>query len=585
MLRLVLLVVVVPLISCVPVADEKENRSMTYHSLTVGSEKTSTMVHKRLMQVLDSLQAAPYNTPGTAVDTFFFRSGSSDETLHRFTIPSHWDEDSIVYLPHRTLKPSTALWYRKRIMFNSKTWLHVNADDGAQVFVNSQPIQAGYEDFFFIDAQQDSVDLVIRVLNNAMSGGLRYVRFLDEEMYHIFSEEQQKTLQLQLLIEKVLALELSSELAERVLMAVSVESHLHEVEELLSVYPSFLVPPYLIAQGDGLEIRWESDRDIPSIISLNFDETRTEHVVDGEKGFFSFTLPESLPDAYRVCLGNTTCTEDITLNTSQKGSFSFSVWADSQGGWPVFREVNTVMYKEDMSFSVGVGDLVSQGSNRREWHMLLNSMYPYGAQTPCYLIAGNHDYDGYYNDLISANYDRFLGRDSARTWFSWRHANAAFIALDPNRSFPIGIKNDPEQFRWLTNTIDSELWREATWRFVFIHQPPYSQGWPGYHGDEEIRAVMDPLIQNGLVDFVVSGHTHDYEHRSRSAGDHVADLLIVGGAGGSLEPDENSDHPEMDTVVNQHHYGLFTIEGGTCSFVAKNRKGEVIDSFIRKKPV
>lgn len=88
-----------------------------------------------------------------------------------------------------------------------------------------------------------------------------------------------------------------------------------------------------------------------------------------------------------------------------------------------------------------------------------------------------------------------------------------------------------------------------------MHQPRYSQEWAGYHSDKVIRDLLQLVMESAGIDFVVSGHTHDYERLTKSYGSQNTTFPIVGGAGGSLEPPESSAEPVMDTVIKSPSHG------------------------------
>jgi hypothetical protein len=161
--------------------------------------------------------------------------------------------------------------------------------------------------------------------------------------------------------------------------------------------------------------------------------------------------------------------------------------------------------------------------------------------------------------------------------------NARFIALDPNEHFPTGIPTGSAQHRWLMQELASDAWKKATWHFIFLHQPPFSQGWPEYHGDLPIRELLEPLIELHRIDFIVAGHTHDYERWTRIYGTQKVHFLIVGGAGGGLEDEPMSAEPVMDKVIRRHHFGLFQIDGQRVIFEAVATDTRVLDRFEATK--
>jgi hypothetical protein len=70
---------------------------------------------------------------------------------------------------------------------------------------------------------------------------------------------------------------------------------------------------------------------------------------------------------------------------------------------------------------------------------------------------------------------------------------------------------------------------------------------------------------------------------TKEYGEQKVTFLIVGGAGGSLEPQESSSDPKMDTVIKQHHIGRFTVDGQKINFESISSEGEVLDAFQIKK--
>ncbi|HET8855082.1 MAG TPA: metallophosphoesterase, partial [Salinimicrobium sp.] len=135
------------------------------------------------------------------------------------------------------------------------------------------------------------------------------------------------------------------------------------------------------------------------------------------------------------------------------------------------------------------------------------------------------------------------------------------------------------QYKWFVEQLAKQEWLEADWRFVLVHQPPFSQGWQGYHGEESVKTLILNTAEAGKIDFVVSGHTHDYERLSRPVGNQKIHFLIVGGAGGGLEPESSSDFPEMDKVIKAHHIARFHITGKKATIKILGLDNAILDSL------
>lgn len=407
-----------------------------------------------------------------SIGHWYFAVGDPANGLHvgALQIPSG---DTLVQTPFRINRPNTPLWFITKVQFTEDQLLYVNADDGSQVFYDQKQVRQILPYAYSLPATTDSVTLAIRVLNNAMAGGLRR--------------------------------------AER--------------------YPL----------QAGLQ-------------------------------YFEQQLEMPLPQQYLLD------TAFAKKAATEQQNFRFTAWGDSQGGWETFRQLSEDMATQHPTFSIGLGDLVSDGSSRTQWQAFLDALTPLSTQTSIFPVIGNHDYDGYYDELIPELYLRHI---APRNYFAWSYQNARFVALDPNETFPLGIKG--EQHAWFLEEITGAEWKEAQWRFILLHQPPYSAGWPGYHGDDFIRELVDEYAESAGIDFVLSGHSHCYERLSKTYGKQQTHFLILGGAGGGLEPLENSTYPKMDTIIKAHHYGLFELEETQVNLQIIGLEKKLLDQHIFQK--
>jgi Icc-related predicted phosphoesterase len=412
---------------------------------------------------------------GQVPNDWSYVHGAKDETLLSFTIPDFSNAEK-VNLPHRLILPNCVFWYHKKVKTKSNATLKLNADDGAQVWVNHQRIKPNKYGNFPFETTYDSTEIIIRVLNNAVAGGLRSVELLDETEEKIAENNNQTNIQ------------------SSIKPLMSMEKNIHPHKE----------------------------------------------------------------------------------------SLSFSFWGDSQGGWSTFNTLAQKMSNYEDDFSLGLGDLVVDGSRDSEWTLLRNAIEPLKKKMPLFFIPGNHDYDGYYDDLIPQNYLKHIsGEKTGKTYYDFYVGKAAFIALDPNRNFPLSI--DTEQQKWMLQTMLTTKWKEANWRFVVIHQVPYGQGWQGYEGDLFIRNMIDTLANPYQIDFVLSGHIHDYERLTKKYGDHSITFIISGGAGGGIEPIESNPIPKMDKLLKQHHFGRMILQKNEAKMYIYDINGDIIDQLTIHK--
>lgn len=223
-------------------------------------------------------------------------------------------------------------------------------------------------------------------------------------------------------------------------------------------------------------------------------------------------------------------------------------------------------------------DTDSDGSDPAAWRAFLDAAAPLAARVPVVPVAGNHDYDGFYNTLRPQHYlDRF--RPSGTTWFAWSCGSARLVAIDLNAEFPLGVSAASKQHQWLMNEVRSPAWSGAAWRLLLVHQPPWSRSWAGYDGDEAMRAIVEPLAARHGLDLVIAGHSHAYERLARPVSGREVQVLITGGAGGSLEAPLADGPPGTGTIVLQHHFSELILSRQALTVEAIGTDGRTFDRW------
>ena len=456
--------------------------------------------------------AKPVFAEGMHTDWAF---GEGDPSLGLSVAISQKPEfDSLVDLPHKIAKPNWPLWYEKTVLNPESRWLYIKGDDGVQVFWDGKPISSHKGQYFKIPASPDALTLSIRVLNNAMGGGLQKVFWINDDAFQSYQEQYE-----------------------------------------IFGYAQQLLWHY-----------WQQPEKVLAAEIINRIEQKDTSKLEAILGVFPPLLPTNMPD----------------LHTTSDTTFSFTAWGDSQGGWRTFQHLIDHMQNSADAFSIGLGDLVANGIEEQQWISFQQCLQPLLAVQPVFSIAGNHDYDGYYKDLIPLLYkEQILPEGKERTYFSWVYGNAFFLALDPNEAFPLSLSG--QQTIWMEEQLNSPAWENAQWHFVLIHQPPYAQGWPGYHGDDFVREFIEGKAAEKKIDFVLSGHTHDYERLAKDFENQVTHCFVLGGAGGSLEPEESSDFPKMDLIRKEHHFARFKVKQSDIEIKIINLEGQVVDSLLVSK--
>ncbi len=144
-------------------------------------------------------------------------------------------------------------------------------------------------------------------------------------------------------------------------------------------------------------------------------------------------------------------------------------------------------------------------------------------------------------------------------------AGVRFFVLD-SRSF------DPSQLVWLRN----ELAHSGTdWKVCYFHHPLYTSG--RYTTTARfLRIAVEPILVEGNVDVVLTGHEHFYERMHPQRG--IA-YFISGGAGSLRKGDIRRPSSIMARGFDtDFHFMMMEISGDTLHFQAISRTGETIDA-------
>ena len=483
-----------------------------------GEGVIADSVRLALLEIWNARELPRFKTSDSLKFGWSYAPGNPENGLH-VTVDAAPPMDTLVTLRHNVLMPDWPLWYQQQINLDGYEWLYVEADDGAQAFQDGVLLEPVLGEYFKLDRSTGVSEITIRVLNNALAGGLRDVRLVKEVAFSQYVKDR----------------------------------NLH-LEMMKVLYEAFRVDVLTAEQFNAL--------------TTMVDGPSRESITDAQS-LFEKTL--QLPHMV----------EPVARQTNE--TFQFTAWGDSQSGWETFVDVVALMAQDEQdAFSIGLGDLVDDGAKEEHWLAYMASVQPLLDKMPVFSIAGNHDYDGYYNTLVPELYFKYTRAEPVeRSFYSWMYQGAYFLALDPSASFPLQF--DKAQLDWMTEEMNSEAWRDADWRFVLIHQSPYAQGWPGYHGDPFIKEWVDSLAAPKHIDFVLAGHNHDYERLAIDYDGHTTNLFILGGAGGGLEPPESSAYPEMDLIIKEHHFARMRVTPEQVDVSVIGLEGQVLDQVpIRK---
>lgn len=492
-----------------------------------------------------------------------------------------------VELPHSLAGSGQVIWYVKKLDGLDGDYVHIEAEDGVQLYQDGRMLRPAFMNYYPIQAGESST-LAIRVFNHNQEGGLKKVSTITEQQYGQVQDNYLRELFIQKLIRQAIDFPRLNEGMTNQIVAAIQTGERAQIRKAERSFPSIIINPFLQKSG-FVEYSIIYERSVMGATQLDWTNLKTQkpnRFLCENNNTLTCETRTDLFEAgapYRIEISDNTASATFEMYAPPNQlEYSFSLWGAPEGHWSTFDKLVRNMSQTQDAFTIGLGDMVGYGASRQQWVSLFNCLEPVTLRTPLYMAAGEKEYQGFYHNLFSVPLAEYLkNANQNRTYYSWRSPYAAFIVLDPNKNFPHSI--DPAQRQWLDREMASDNWQSAQWRFLIVHQPPYAAGSNGYSGNMAMRTLVEELAGPGKIDFVLSGHAHNFGRLSKNYGQQETTFLVTGGAGAPLQTPSGNQTQPMDKVLAEHHYLRFFMANGKVRVVTYNLEGDLIDDFERNK--
>lgn len=371
-----------------------------------------------------------------------------------------------------------------------------------------------------------------------------------------------------------------------------------------------------------MTITWTTEfDDAATTVEYGIDSTE-EFVLEGESfeansglGFIHYVeLTELEPNTvYRYRVGGLgRWTEEEQFHTSPEPCtepFRFIVMGDNRPDIPELPQPNWQPILEEAvghepAFIVHTGDIIMDGESTNQWNTFFDDSEPYLATQPLMPTLGNHD-DGP-GEGETANYNQLfsLPKNSVtetEDFYYFTYSDAIFVSIS-SQTATGGEIPFQTQADWLDQVLTDN---PRTWKFVFLHHPPYAShrvfdlGITEFEfnhppNENEQNAALVPVFDRHHVDMVFAGHNHYYERfqplyggAGNDQGNVVDDYsdgtiyVITGGAGAFTYDEYDIFGVEIDLIAwlcgeadgssvcsGKHHYVIIEIDGPTLTYEA-----------------
>ena len=204
----------------------------------------------------------------------------------------------------------------------------------------------------------------------------------------------------------------------------------------------------------------------------------------------------------------------FTTNDRNKPETSFVMINDIHGRTDDIPQLLKVADYKNTDMVIFNGDMLSLLKNEEELFtgFMDVSIDMFAKETPMYYARGNHETRG----IFATFFQHYFSPKEPHLYFLLRQGPICYIFLDTGEDKPdsdleyAGItvydQYRTEQAEWLKKVLESKEYKEAPFKVVVCHMPPFG----GWHGEQEVAEKFIPLLNNAGVDLMLCGHLHRY---------------------------------------------------------------------------
>lgn len=198
---------------------------------------------------------------------------------------------------------------------------------------------------------------------------------------------------------------------------------------------------------------------------------------------------------------------------------------DRPESFPLLLKLN----KDPYDFIFLNGDMFNYQSNEEQIieHLLKPCTDVFATQKPMLFTRGNHEMRGQFALHLKDYFSNPEGQ-----YFTYQYGPVFTIVLDTaEEKIDTGLEQSDayreKQAVWLEKIMQSKEYKEARYRVVMMHIPPFYSF--DQEGSRHCKKVFSPLFDQYSVDLVIAGHKHVYGVHPPVKGQHNYPIIIGGG--------------------------------------------------------
>ncbi|MDG5472542.1 metallophosphoesterase [Jeotgalibacillus sp. ET6] len=274
--------------------------------------------------------------------------------------------------------------------------------------------------------------------------------------------------------------------------------------------------------------------------------------------------------------------EEETFRTEAENEpFTFLFTADSQAGNPegfnLWRQlfIKGLEKHPDARFMLHGGDVVENGNLLKEWDHFFDASKGLISKIPFMATLGNHDVYGEGEETFRSNfqYPKNGPEGEEEFVYAYDYGDAQFLVLNSEAS----NESVERQSKWLKEMVEAS---DQQWQIVMFHRPPYLSN--PLRGSDRTLEIFAPVIEEAKVDFVLSGHDHNYMRTFPMQNGEPAEegtVYITGGsAGPKFYPGEKYEYADKLFSEDVQLFSAFTVSEDKVTLEVTTVDGRTVDS-------
>ena len=178
-------------------------------------------------------------------------------------------------------------------------------------------------------------------------------------------------------------------------------------------------------------------------------------------------------------------------------------------------KTDMVIFNGDMVSSFPTEDTIFKG-------FLDTAVKNFASDVPFFYVRGNHETRA----KCATKFMDYFPTTTGKPYYSFVHGNTFFLMLDGGEDKPDNNIEyyetaaydayRAEEAEWLKKVVETEEFKSAKHRIVFLHMPPVD-GHKMWHGTKHIKELFIPILNKANISVMLCGHVHKYSFHNDQA--------------------------------------------------------------------